>query len=230
VIFCKRPKLHQGKQRLVQTTAAQQGLSPEDALTIANSLLNCALEDANAWQGRVVLACSSDSDIDWAQALLPQALVIAQLPPASDGNLGQRLNHVDQQLRLLGHQQTVVIGTDAPMLTTAHFQDVLVTLQQHDIALSDADDGGVVIMANRCPWPNITELPWSTEQLSTALAQSCIQQGLTVGLAMPGYDIDHVVDLKRLASELNHDKRPARQHLLTTIDQILVSSGVTNHA
>jgi len=224
VVFCKRPKLNQGKQRLVEAISAQH------AVIMAKGLLACAIEDTKAWQGPVVIACSDESDVAWAQSLNDKAQVMTQLPNDLTGNLGQRLNYVDHVLRALGHQKMIIIGTDAPMLNDVHYQGAIAGLNEHDVVLSHADDGGVVIMANSAPWPNITALPWSTEHLSHALAQACRNEDLSVHYSIPGYDIDYVADIEKLTVDLTTDHRPARQALLVTINQLFVSSGVTSHA
>lgn len=215
VIFCKRPKLNQGKQRLAEDSSAQS------ALTIAKALLDCALEDARNWQGPVVLACSNNDDMEWAKSLNLNALIIAQLPLNKAGNLGDRLNFIDNELRKLGHQQLVFIGTDAPILNEQHYSEIEHALKSNDIALSQADDGGVVIMANKTPWPNLTHLPWSTDKLSLSLSQLCKESHLTVSYTMAGYDIDYMADIKKLLIDLQSDTRPARQALLATIKQTI---------
>lgn len=224
VVFCKRPKLNQGKQRLVEDISAPQ------ALNIAKALLACAIEDTIAWQGPVVIACSDEDDVQWVQSLNNNAQVMTQLPEGLTGNLGQRLNYVDHVLRALGHKTLLFIGTDAPILDSAHYQSAIDSLKTSNIALSHADDGGVVIMANNVPWPTITELPWSTDKLSLSLAQRCRESGLSVNYTKPGYDIDYVEDLTRAIDDLAMDKRPARQALTHTINQQLNLSGATNHA
>ncbi len=224
VLFCKRPKLNQGKQRLAEDSTA------ESALKIAQALLACAIEDANHWQGPVVIACSDSNDLKWAQSLAKNVQVITQLPQEKSGNLGERLNYVDRQLRAQGHQQLVIIGTDAPILDNEHFQTALSALQNNDIALSHADDGGVVIMANKVPWPILTDLPWSTNELSQSLLAVCQQQQLTVKYSLPGYDVDYIADLQKLFIDLQTDLRPARQALLQTISELFSLTEVTSHA
>lgn len=224
VLFCKRPKLHQGKQRIAET------ISAEKTLIVAQALLDCAIEDSHAWRGPVVIACSDEGDVEWAQSLNKNAQIMTQLPSGISGNLGQRLNYVDHVLRVFGHQKIITIGTDAPMLTPLHFSEAARALNKYDIVLSQADDGGVVIMANKSPWPNIIDLPWSTENLSQALAQACKSSELDVHYMIPGYDIDYVADIKKLLNHLKNDQRPARKKLLTTLNQLFISSGVINHA
>ncbi|REL34642.1 TIGR04282 family arsenosugar biosynthesis glycosyltransferase [Thalassotalea euphylliae] len=216
VIMCKRPKLHQGKQRLAQTIGA------DAAFDIAQLLLACAIEDAQAWSGNVVLAVAHQEDLAWGQALIrqakePQAQVIYQ----GGGNLGQRLNHIDKHLRSQGHQKLVFIGTDAPMLRQAHYVGLADMLAKDDIVLNMAADGGVVIMSNAQPWPDLTNLPWSSSYLGASLAACCHSWGLSVGYHTPGYDIDEKCDLITLYRDLAGEQRPARQKLLQYIATIL---------
>ena len=224
VIFCKRPMLNQGKQRLVQDSNA------ESAFNVAQALLSCAIEDANNWQGPVVIAYADHTDREWTQSLTNKAQVIEQLPQGDVGNLGDRINYVDSQLRARGHQELIIIGTDAPTLNNKHFQSIIHVLNNHDIALSHADDGGVVIMANKKPWPILTNLPWSTDKLSHALFTLCQQQPLTVQYSLSGYDIDYIADLKKLFIDLQSDTRPARQALLQIINKFVLPSQEILHA
>ncbi len=214
VLFCKRPKLNQGKQRLAE------GSNAESALNIAHALLACAVEDANNWDGPIVIACSNSNDIEWASSLIEHAQVLTQLPEGKEGNLGDRLNYVDDQLRTQGHQQIVIIGTDSPILNEQHFESALSSLKHNDIVLSHADDGGVIIMANKKPWPILTHLPWSTNELSHALSLLCQQHNLSVEYSLPGYDIDYITDLQKSLIDLQTDTRPARQALLNKINEL----------
>ena len=76
VIFCKWPRLNQGKQRLAKTIGA------ELALEVAKLLLDCAMEDAADWLSdngcqheadsprEVVFAISEQADIKSFEALI----------------------------------------------------------------------------------------------------------------------------------------------------------------
>ena len=227
VVFCKKPELHQGKQRLVKN------ISAEKALTIAQALLACAIEDSENWPGPVVIACSDANDLLWTQSLLESAQAIPQLPHNGlnkSNNLGERLNYVDKTLRKLGHQELVFIGTDAPILNEVHYQSVISALNHHDIVLSAADDGGVTIMANKIPWPILAELPWSTDKLSSSLSCLCQQNNLNVNYILPSYDIDYTADLKKLLIDLQTDNRPKRKRLLKEIKQLTLDTGLKTHA
>jgi len=214
LVFCKQPRLDQGKSRIAASLGA------EKTLAIAQGLLNCALEDAAAWPGPVVLSPAAESEVVWAESLLPEhnsLTVIAQ----PSGNLGERINALDQHLRAQGQANIVTIGTDAPILGEPIYQQVIAQLEQVDIVCSKASDGGVTIMAASAPWPNLERLPWSTDTLAAALEQCCEQAGLSLGYVEPTYDIDFETDLVKLAEDLKNDQRPARQALLQLITSIL---------
>jgi rSAM/selenodomain-associated transferase 2 len=211
VIFCRRPALGVGKQRLAASIGKQQ------AFEISQLLLAAAIEDASLWDGPVVIAPAEESDLEWASTLLADAHVIPQ--PA--GNLGERLQHVDAQVRAhagqLGEQQeglqVIFIGSDSPALTPAMLNTVIQQLQTHDVALIPARDGGVTLMASSAPWPELEALPWSSSLLGGALQAACEQHNLTVQLLPASYDIDTQEDLLALCEDTQTDQRPARLQL-----------------
>ncbi|PIE20625.1 MAG: hypothetical protein CSA61_01550 [Neptuniibacter caesariensis] len=213
LVFCKRPKIRQGKQRIAATLGAAK------ALQVAEALLDCALEDAAAWPGPVVIAPASQEDETWARALLPGCdyAVVAQ----PEGNLGTRINALDKILRSRGHDYIVIIGTDAPVLGYPLYSQARRLLADNEIVLSSADDGGVTLMTSSVPWPDISALPWSTEKLGQALHDACTEAGLTVAYTQPSYDVDLATDLSKLARDLREDPRSARRKLHALLCEML---------
>lgn len=213
VLLCKKPALNYSKQRLAATIGDQQ------ALVFAELFLHCALEDLTQWPGPVVISPANAEDVDWASHLFqssgvrPRALILEQ----AAGNLGRRLNNLDQQLRQLGHQHILYIGSDAPILSSDDYQQITTALTQYDVALAPAADGGVTIMANRKPWPSLKDLHWSTDELRDALTLLCEKNQLSVRFTRFSYDIDLERQLHQLARDLIYDKRPARQALVAQI-------------
>ncbi len=201
VLVCKRPSLGIGKQRLSPL------LSPHGAHQVANALLECALEDLRSWPGPVVISPARPEDRPWAESLIRGVRVI----PQGEGNLGQRINALDQKLRGEGYARIVYMGTDAPALEERDFEEVRKALGHHDVALSPATDGGVVLMASRVPWPDLASLPWSTECLGAMLRNACRSKGMDVTLLTEGFDIDHAEDLERGILALEKDPRSSRQ-------------------
>ena len=204
VVFFKRPVLFQGKQRLAKSIGAEQ------ALIFAKSFLRCALEDANEWPGPVVLSPASPGDIPWAQTLLDRDCKVLAQPP---GGFGHRLEEIDRRLRQGGHNKILFIGTDAPALKQAVYQEARIALEAADIVLGPAADGGVTILGARTPWPDFRFLPWETNRLGKAFEELCRQRRLKTKIISPSYDIDVEADLIPLLTDLGNDPRPARQHL-----------------
>ena len=212
VVFCKRPKLGQGKQRL----AADIG--PAKALKVAEHLLACAIDDAREWQAHsdsaeVVISPASSQDVDWAANLMEGASVVAQ----PEGNLGERLNAIDRQLYKAGHHRRLFIGTDAPGLMLEQLRRIDDQLDRFDVVLQPSSDGGVTVMATKHCWPRLTALPWSTNRLQQALSSQCLISALSVQLQSVDQDIDDWNDLVSMQSALHQDQRATRQMLAECI-------------
>lgn len=211
VIMCKRPLLHQGKQRLAVTLGAER------AFAIASRLLDCVVEDANHWPGPVVLSPSSAEDEAWAAERLSRP---APVIPQPEGNLGQRIQFIDQALRRSHTTRTIFIGSDAPCLTT----DILIhaerALIHHDVVLSGALDGGVILMANRRSWPPLRGLAWSTSQFAQGLSALCAAHDYSVKSIDTSFDVDEAPDLDLVLSCLASDPRQSRKALVTLIQDI----------
>lgn len=207
VIVCKKPQPGFGKQRLAVRFGAQ--LTHE----IAQALLACTFEDAGAWPGPVVLSPAHQGDAVWAWEQASCIGRACHVLPQIEGNLGQRLNALDQTLRSRGMSRLIFIGSDSPGLGLEDYVAVDRQLESSDVVLMPAADGGVVVMANRRYWPDLSALPWSTTGLRAALTDACRMTGISVHLAREGYDIDEPDDFLRLADCLTGDNRPARRAL-----------------
>ena len=193
VIVCKKPRPGFGKQRLAVRFGAR--LTYE----IAQALLACAFEDARAWPGPVVLSPAQKEDAAWAREQADRIGRACHVLPQIEGNLGQRLNALDRTLRNRGMSRLVFIGSDSPELGLDDYFTVDRQLESSDAVLMPAADGGVVVMANRRYWPDLSALPWSTAGLRAALVDACRKAGISVHLAREGYDIDEPDDFLRLA-------------------------------
>lgn len=204
VVFCRRPAPGIGKQRI----AAELGSATAE--TLAGYLLATVLEDAEAWPGPVVLAPARYEDLAWASDLLDRhCRVIAQ----PEGNLGERLNSVDREIRRETDTALLYVGSDAPVLDQPYFAQARKLVQDADVVLGPAEDGGVTLMGCNVAWPELSRLPWSTENLAVELERLCLENGLSVIQLPPMYDVDLAGDLPRLYADLEADARPARQKL-----------------
>ncbi|WP_405223033.1 TIGR04282 family arsenosugar biosynthesis glycosyltransferase [Lentisalinibacter sediminis] len=203
ILFSKRPK--HAKQRLVPA------LGEERTAELARQLLECALEDLAGWPGSAVLSPADAADGEWAAGL---GLAGARILPQRGGNLGERLNDIDLRLRDEGYKTRLYVGMDCPLLGVPALTDAANALDETDVVLGAAEDGGVVFMGTGPGWPPLAGLPWSTERLADALAGACEAAGLRVRWLERWPDVDRAADLGALAAALRDDARPARQRLL----------------
>lgn len=219
VLICKRPLPGIGKQRL----AASLGIKV--AHEIAQALLDCALEDMRAWEGPLVISPASSHDLRWASNLLPSHSRVS-VHPQTAGNLGQRLNALDRTLRTNRPIRLIYIGSDAPLLTDSDYKNCREALQQYETVLIPALDGGVTLMASNSPWPELSHLPWSTDQLGETLTNLCLEAGQTVIRLNPNLDVDEMQDIERLVTPLKADPRPARRRLYALVCKITAEKGI----
>lgn len=216
VVFAKRPRLGFSKQRLAQEIGA------EPAFEIAQSLFECAIEDAQNWPGPAFLSTESIDDLEWATQINRQYnFPFNGIVPQLDGNLGERLNQVDYEIRSRDINKTVFIGTDSPALNSTIYNSVIQALKFSDYVVSPAIDGGVTIMANKLPWPDIKALPWSNKELGNALEKECKKLGCSYKKVDQTYDIDVLSDILKLKSDLINDKRVSRVKLLSKILSVI---------
>lgn len=204
VLFCRRPLIGSGKQRLARD------LGEANSLAVARALLDCALEDAAAWPGRLIISPACGEDAAWAEELLSRHKWVL---PQPEGNLGHRINAIDDLVRRRGCHQVLFIGSDAPCMRLDDLEAAAAALGHADVVLIPAADGGVTLMGSRVRWPPLSDLPWSESMLGGALAQCCQAAGLTVVRLPPCFDIDQVADFRLAFAALARDPRPARRRL-----------------
>lgn len=212
VVFCRRPAPGVGKQRIAA------GLGRKFAFELGQALLETTLEDARSWPGDVFIAPAEDENLDWAASLGPPGWSVV---PQGAGNLGQRLNAVDRQLRARGHTRLVFIGSDAPLLDADYYRDARERLESSDVILGPSDDGGVTLMGASAAWPEMDRLPWSSDQLGTELGRLCQAAGLRIARLPVRSDIDLPEQLPALLEALADDQRPARRALASWLARAL---------
>lgn len=212
VLMCKRPSIGNGKQRLA-TSIGQHA-----ALRVAEALLACALEDALTWPNDIIIAPSQPQDREWAKLYFRQKnktshKAFFKVVPQTHGNLGERINILDQSLRADGLSRLIYIGSDSPSLSLDDLMQTDLALNTVDTVFKPTMDGGVSIMASKRAWPELTHLPWSTAQLGDELYSVCHQNEHSITKMSLGFDVDELEDLFYLTKALANDHRPSRRAL-----------------
>lgn len=186
---------------------------PADEL--ARHLFDCAAEDLRGWPGTICYAPAEEADASWLDG---RGRVAGLELPQGPGNLGERINRVNRRLAAAGHERQIYIGIDCPEMTRTYLEAADDALNDNDVVLGPAIDGGVVLMGTRRTWPDLRSLPWSGPALGAELESACTAAGRSVATLAPLHDVDSISDLERIRKALSTDSRPARRALAGIID------------
>jgi rSAM/selenodomain-associated transferase 1 len=125
--------------------------------------------------------------------------------PQEGTDLGTRLHAAFELTHARDFQRTILIGSDSPHISMATIDRARAALDEADVVLGPAEDGGYYLIAMRRPYDVFTGIPMSTSAVMRMTIELAESQGLTVRLLEPLLDIDELPDLLRLAQLLEAD-------------------------
>jgi len=111
---------------------------------------------------------------------------------------GERFSNAITELFSKGFTQIISVGNDTPSLEANDIVKAHHDLQQNDVVLGPATDGGIYLLGIHKKQFNkvaFEKLPWQTRNLRTAFQQSLAQEGLQVKLQRTLKDIDQQKDV-----------------------------------
>jgi uncharacterized protein len=180
-IFAKPPVAGEVKTRLAAV------LGVEAAARLARAFLEDTIESVQA--------------LSWAQAALASTAAIEADVPVllqGEGDLGVRIERV-LTAALKRAPVAMAIGADTPALPSRLLESARAALQDADVAIGPADDGGFYLLALRhCPEGLLRDLPWSSVDTLHATLKRFRALGVRTRLLEPWFDVDHTEDLERL--------------------------------
>ena len=119
------------------------------------------------------------------------------LVPQSSGDLGQRMAEAFRDAFARGARRVCIIGTDVPWVDRALVEDALQSLDDHDLVLGPAHDGGYYLLALDRPRPELfSGIAWSTPSVLAATAERAGALGLSVRLLAVLPDVDTAEDVR----------------------------------
>lgn len=161
MIFVKNAKAGTVKTRLAHSKGH------EFALEIYIKLLDHTLQVAQSTGVPVAIFYSEYIEEKDAQRF-PSALQYVQ----KGDDLGQRMANAFQQAFKLGYSKVVIIGSDCPGITESHIHKAMQLLQNNDLVIGPATDGGYYLLGMRNYYPQLFEnkcwsSPFLLEQTET---------------------------------------------------------------
>ncbi len=161
-ILLKNPQLGKVKTRIAQT------LGDEKALEIYHYLLNYTLDLAEEVNAEINLFCSDfleDFGNDhW------------KITTQTGENLGEKLRNAFARCFAQMASKVIVIGSDCPFIQNKHIQQTYQALNNYDVVIGPASDGGYYLIAIKALHGEIfNDIDWSTDKVlaqTTAKIQS----------------------------------------------------------
>jgi rSAM/selenodomain-associated transferase 2/rSAM/selenodomain-associated transferase 1 len=113
----------------------------------------------------------------------------------NSGDLGARMDRAFQRAFQEGYRAVVLIGSDCPSRSAAILHQAFAALEDHDLVLGPALDGGYHLIGLKKQHPLFDQIPWGSSEVFTRTLQKSEDLGLKTFLLEPLPDIDRPEDL-----------------------------------
>lgn len=114
------------------------------------------------------------------------------------GGLGLRLQRQVQGALRRGVRRLVLIGTDLPELRSSDLEQAFIALEQHELVLGPARDGGYWLIGLRRSLPALfCGIAWGTDAVLNQTERAAAGQGLVAHRLAWRADLDRPGDLAR---------------------------------
>jgi rSAM/selenodomain-associated transferase 1 len=200
VVIAKEPVPGAAKTRLAPVLGAD-GAARVAAAMLVDTLAVMAQVDAEPW------VCFAPPDARTRMAdLAPGCGLLAQV----DGDLGDRLAACFAALLGGGADRVVIVAADTPHVPPETFEGAFALLDQVDMVLGPAHDGGYYLVGAKAPHPELfVGVPMGTDAVLQVTIQRAIHRGLRIGTVPTLRDLDRLEDLRAAlaAGELDGSPR-----------------------
>lgn len=120
-------------------------------------------------------------------------------------DLGERMSNAFASTFDSGIEKVVLIGTDCPTLQSQHLLQAFTALNDSDLVLGPATDGGYYLIGMKVRAAYLFEgIAWSTSQVLSKTLHVASQHSLTTTLLPELCDIDTPEDWQRYSSQFEN--------------------------
>jgi len=186
MIFIKNPVKGKVKTRLAKT------IGDEKALDVYHKLLKHTQKITSPISGDKLLFYSDfiDSADNWNAELFQKQVQTGR-------DLGERMSNAFQLAFLKKHKKVIIIGSDCIDLTAKHIDEAFNLLEEKDIVIGPAKDGGYYLVGMKALHQTLfLNKKWSSSSVFSDTIESVRSLNLSLGLLEELSDIDDEKDLK----------------------------------
>jgi rSAM/selenodomain-associated transferase 2/rSAM/selenodomain-associated transferase 1 len=191
-VLAKAPVAGLAKTRLAPALGQAGAARAQRRFTLQT--LQCARAAA---LGPITLWCAPDAQHRFFKAVCSQ---VDACPAQATGDLGARMGQAFQShFAQHPHGPLLLVGTDCPALAPGHLQQAAQALQDHDVVMIPAEDGGYVLIGMRRWVPQALEsITWSTDQVLLQTREQLRTCGARWTELDTLWDVDEPADWERL--------------------------------
>ncbi len=190
IIFTRYPEPGKTKTRLIPALGA------EGAATLQRQMTEHTLAQVKELQAKRLVSVEVyfvGGNQQLMQSWLGTSVIYRQ---QGDGDLGRRMAIAFQTALEAGKQRVVVIGTDCPDLKAEVMVKAFHALEQHDLVLGPAQDGGYYLIGLCRLIPELfTGISWSTAEVLQQTMSIAQRLELAVAYLPMLSDVDRPEDL-----------------------------------
>ncbi len=187
VLFAKAPYAGHVKTRMIPM------LGSEGALLLHRQLLQRQIDVLHA--GRL---CDSELWVDQDTGHHDFSMFKGPVRLQEGRDLGEKMQHAASAV-LQDYRFVILIGSDCPQLDAGYLRLALRTLQDCDLVLGPATDGGYVLIGMQCSVPPVfSGINWGSSSVMSATRARLREQGVKWKELPVLTDIDRPEDLKEL--------------------------------
>ena len=191
IVFLKRPRAGEVKTRLARSLGAPLAARLYRVLA-ETEVLNTA-PTADAEYDRLFAFTPADA-AEEMNAWLPGNVWL----PQEGRDLGERMARAMEAAFDRGAGRVAIIGSDVPWVSRELVLEAFAALDDHEVALGPALDGGYYLIALAQPAGGVFEsIAWSTDTVTSETLRRVAERGWTHGALETLPDIDTLDDLRR---------------------------------
>jgi uncharacterized protein len=187
VVIAKEPVPGAVKTRLAPFVGAD-GAARVAAAMLADTVAVMTQVEADPW------VCFAPPDARGRMArLAPGCGLLAQV----QGDLGDRLAACFAALLDGGAERVVIVGADTPHVPRATYEAAFALLDQVEVVLGPAEDGGYYLVGAKAALPELfVGVPMGTEVVLQETIQRAIRRRLRIATVPTLRDLDRLEDLR----------------------------------
>lgn len=220
VMFAKAPVAGDVKTRLGAS------IGYDEAARLHAAFIHDLVDTIDSMGVQGVLAYSGDPEHPGFEHAKRTGFEFVEQP---DGDLGDRLSSIVEQLFDRGFERLVVIGSDSPTLSVElHLMPAFAALDEADVVFGPSFDGGYYALGLNGPHALFHDIPWSTRHVLEASWHKAQEASLLSTMLGFWYDVDVIEDLQFLrfhlqdvVSKRNTVTCPATQRVLEALGEPL---------